>query len=218
MDGQFGTPSFIPKKPLATRSGSTINFGGLFLFVSILVFVLSLGGYGAVYFYEKKLDVDIKLANEDLMKKKEEKKVTDQDVRNLFNFNNKIKIAKDLLYILDNSDTTQHTTLVPLLNILRESTLKTVRFKDFKYSNVDNNKVEIRMSGEAKGYASIALQAKAFENATFEGVKGASIGLRDVVFTDLNLGANRLVVFNVTAGVDPELVSYANMIKNPPQR
>lgn len=208
MDGQFETPSFIPKKPLATRSGSVLSFGGLFMFISVLIFVLSVGGYAGLYLYEKNVKLSIDRLNKMLEDKLKEQAVTEQDVHNLFNFNNKIKIAKDLLYLdrANNSgDVTQHTTLIPLLGFLKENTLKTVRFKDFKYSNIDNNKIEIRMSGEAKGYPSIAFQAEAFD------VIGK---LSNVVFTDLNLGPNNLVVFNMTASVDPSLVSYAEMVKN----
>ena len=206
MDGQFATPSFIPKKPLVTRSGSTVNFGGLFLFLSIAIFILSIGGYGAVYFY----DVTIKnsIVSLDTQIAKQKTIVTPDDVNNLFNFDQRVRTAKDLLYLdtLNNpSDTTQHITLIPLLGLLGQSTLKTVRFSDFKYSDIDNKKIEIRMSGEAMGYPSIALQATAFE-ATKE--------FQNIVFSDLNLGANQRVTFNLVMNVKPELVSYANMLKS----
>ncbi|MBI5140313.1 MAG: hypothetical protein HZA94_02610 [Candidatus Vogelbacteria bacterium] len=208
MDGQFGTPSFIPKKPLATRTGSNVNFGGFFMFISVLIFILSVGGYGGLYFYERSIKTSAETLNKTLKDKLKEQAVTEQDVHNLFNFNNKIKIAKDLLYLdkANNSgDTTQHTTLLPLFKFLKDNTLKTVRFNDFKYSNIDNSKIDIRMSGEAKGYPSVAFQAEAFD------VIGK---LSNVVFTDLNLGPNNLVVFNMMATVDPSLVSYADTVKN----
>ncbi|MEK7066477.1 MAG: hypothetical protein AAB965_02840 [Patescibacteria group bacterium] len=205
MDGQFGAPSFIPKKPLATRSGSAISFGGLFLFVSILVFILSVGGYIGLYFYAQSIEKTIETSRVAVQKKLADKAVTEKDVNNLFNFNNKIKIAKDLLYIGAPGDTTQHTTLTPFFNFLREATLKTVRFKDFKFTNMDNSRIEIRMSGEAKGYPSVAFQAEAFD------VVGK---LSNVVFTDLNQGPNNLVIFNMSATVDPSMISYAKLVKS----
>jgi hypothetical protein len=104
--------------------------------------------------------------------------------------------------------------MIPLLELISQKTLKSVRFKDFKYTNVDNAKIEIKMAGEAKGvpgtanYAAVAQQAREFSD---------SGDFKNVIVSDLNLGQNNNVVFNLTAEVKPELVSYTERLLNEAQ-
>ncbi|MBI3632523.1 MAG: hypothetical protein HY225_03680 [Candidatus Vogelbacteria bacterium] len=213
MEGvDIGTTSFIPKKSLAPRSGFTTNLPGIFLFLSIALLIFSIGGYFVAVLREKSILQDTE--NLKVILKQAQDQFQPGQVVNMARFDSKLKIAKDLIYLSHdprNPDTTMHVTLQPLFDLLSQKTLKSVRFRDFKYTNADNQKIEIRMSGEAKSigsvanYAAVAQQARVFSD---------SGELMDVIVSDLNLGTNNNVVFNLTATVKPELVSYSEFILN----
>jgi hypothetical protein len=63
------------------------------------------------------------------------------------------------------------------------------------------------MSGIARDYKSIALQADVFN--TNEGRM-----FKDVVFSNITKDKNNYVTFNVEFNVDPKLLSYGNSITN----
>ncbi|MBI3632664.1 MAG: hypothetical protein HY226_00050 [Candidatus Vogelbacteria bacterium] len=211
MDGiDIGTTSFIPKKPLVQRTAFGVNVSGVFLFLSIALLIISIGGYAYAVLREKSVLADTE--NLKIILKAAQDQFQPGQVVNMARFDTKIKIAKDLLYLSHdprNPDTTMHSTLLPLLDLLSKNTLKSVRFRDFKFTNVDNQKIQIRMSGEARSagsvanYAAVAQQARTFSD-TGE--------LINVIVSDLNLGANNNVVFNLAADVKPELISYTDSL------
>ena len=213
MDGvDLGTTSFIPKKPLTQRTGFGVDLSGVFLFISIAILMVSVGGYAYAALREKSVLKD----TEDLkiILKAAQDQFQPGQVVNMTRFDSKMKIAKDLLYLSHdprNPDSTMHSTLLPLFDLLSKKTLKSVRFRDFKFTNVSNQKIEIRMSGEAKSVGSIANYAAVAQQARVFSDTGDLI---NVIVSDLNLGANNNVVFNLTAGVKPELISYTDMILN----
>jgi len=220
MDGnqnQIGTTSFIPKKPLITRGGFGLsrqagaNASRIFLFLSVVIFFVSLGAYFVALRQESTKTKDV--ANLKTILERAQAQFEPDQILNMTRFDMKINAAKDLIYFnksLGVIDTTEHITLRPLFKLLADKTLKSVRFKDFRYSNIDNQKIEIKMSGEAKGvfgnanYAAVAQQAREFSDTRV---------LTNVIISDLNLGPNNNVTFSLTASIKPELVSYAESFK-----
>lgn len=205
------TTSFIPKKPLVVRSDFSASFGGIFMAISIVLFIASVGGYFLASYQKRTKAEDIKFLTDNLQQAQAQ--FQPNQVLNMTRFDTKLRVAEDLLYLNKDagfSDTTMHITLQPLFRILSEKTLKSVRFKDFKYTNVDNQKIEIKMSGEAKGgvnianYAAVAQQAREFADTR---------DLVNVIVSDLNLGQNNNVIFNLSAAVRPELISYTESLK-----
>lgn len=91
-----------------------------------------------------------------------------------------------------------HKILSPLLEFLEDSTPLDVRFRDFSYSSVDGN-LEIRLKGEARSYAVLALQADIFSR---------SDNFKNPIFSDLTLNDRGEVLFSFQATVDPRLLSY----------
>lgn len=209
------TPSFIPKKPMVPKGELSLNVSGIFLFLSVLGLIVSVGGYFiARYQLTSKKEEVVNLDN--ILKKARDQFEPDQVV-NMTRFDTKIKVANDLLYFTKSQgipDSTAHVTLQPLFKLISDKTLKSVRFKDFKYSNVDNQKIEIKMSGEARSsgvsanYPAVAQQAREFADTRV---------LANVIVSDLNLGNNNNVTFNLSASVLPEFVSYTEQIKNAEQ-
>jgi hypothetical protein len=205
------TTSFIPKKPLVVRSDFSASFGGIFMAISVILFIASVSGYFIASYQKKTKADDIKFLTDNLQKAQAQ--FQPNQVLNMTRFDTKLQVAQDLLYLNKNAgfaDTTMHITLQPLFKILSDKTLTLVRFKDFKYTNVDNQKIEIKMSGEAKGrgnianYAAVAQQAREFADTR---------SLANVIVSDLNLGSNNNVIFNLSASVKPELISYTESLK-----
>ena len=215
MDGSpIQTTSFIPKKPLVSRGGLSANISGILWFFSIVILIFSVAGY----FIELRLETVNKEELAQLKKnlKKARDKFDLEEIKNMTRFDAKLTIADDLLYLRKDPrypDTMAHITLQPLFELLTAKTLKSVRFKDFKYSNVDNQKIEIRMSGEAKSIGSIANYSTVAEQARkFSETRQLS----NVIVSDLNLGANNNVVFNLSASIDPEFISYTKYLESKP--
>ncbi len=203
------TTSFIPKKPLTTRSNFDASFPGIFLFLSVVMLISSVSGYFWAGYQEKSKLKEIEKLKIEL--KKAQDQFQPNQVINMTRFDTKLKVAQDLLYLnKGSSDTTMHITLQPLFKLLSAKTLKSVRFRDFKYTNVDNQKIDIKMSGEARGtanianYAAVAQQAREFSDTRV---------LMNVIVSDLNLGSNNNVTFNLNASVKPELLSYSESLR-----
>ncbi len=211
MEQAFGTTSFIPKKTLTPRRDLSVSGSGVLVFVSILILIASAVWYFVALNQESSKTKDINTLQSQLQEA--EQQFPQDRVVKMVRFDTKLKVAKDLLYLntaQGSLDTTEHITLLPLFKLLSDHTLKSVRFKDFKYSNPDNQKIQIKMRGEASGtgnvanYAAIAQQAKEFSDTN---------QFTNVIVSDLNLGSSNNVIFNITASVRPELVSYSESLK-----
>ncbi|MEX2052556.1 MAG: hypothetical protein WD991_02600, partial [Candidatus Paceibacterota bacterium] len=102
----------------------------------------------------------------------------------------------------------KHIVVSPLFAILGDITMKTVRYTEFSYElGTDKDaKIIVKMSGEAVGYKSIALQSDLFTKEK---------RLIDPVFSNLELDNNGNVIFELEFSVAPELVNYKEMLKNP---
>jgi hypothetical protein len=97
----------------------------------------------------------------------------------------------------------QHVVISPIFKTLQELTLKTLRYTKFGYE-LTNNKVVVKMSGQASSYRSIALQADLFTKDK---------NLIDPVFSNLSLSEKGDVLFDLEFSVDPTFVNYKQMKK-----
>ena len=189
-------PSFIPKKPLvAPTVKREAGWSGVLMLAAVLVFITAGIGWGGVYFYKASLQSGIESIKKDLGRAKEAYSDQIATINAMVNLDSKLKIVRQLL--------NAHSTLEPLFKLLNDSTIKSLRYKDFSYLNVDNSKIDIKASGEAKSYSSIALEAQELADTK---------GLRDIIFSDLNPGITGNVVFKMTASVDKDLLNYKEML------
>ena len=101
----------------------------------------------------------------------------------------------------------KHITLLPLLDYLERTTLPSIRFRSFKYSHSNANAVDLKMTGQAQNYKSVALQSEQFT------APGSVHNFSNLVFSDLNLDTDGSVNFNFSASVDASLLSYRNSAK-----
>ena len=116
-------------------------------------------------------------------------------IRELTRLDNRIISSQELI--------AQHKILSPLFEFLEISTPKTVRFSDFRYSMTPQG-LELSMTGEARGYAALALQSDIFNKSQY---------FKDSIFSNLKLNTKGDVIFSFRAVVDPSLVSYQREVE-----
>ncbi len=153
MPPQNFQSSFIPKKslseehPVEEESHFTI-----ISFIGILIFIVSLALAGGAYFYKNSL-----------INQLAEKQSQLSSARNALEptliADSKI-LAKRLSAV--NKVLGNHIVVSPIFEALQINTLKTIQFTSFDYSISSasaQDPVSIKMSGRARDYASIALEA-----------------------------------------------------------
>jgi hypothetical protein len=187
MDPQPPT-SFIPKKPLVgeARSGG----GGLLMLLAILIFVISLVAAGGAFAYGKYLDSA--LADKDASLKKAEGAFDTASIIDLSRLDIRLGQARDLL--------DSHVAPSGLFTFLSATTLERVQFTSMTLDVGADGSAKLLLQGVADSFSSLALQSDQFSAAKV---------LRDVVFSGISTDPSGRVVFSVSAGVDPSLLSYA---------
>ena len=195
MDGTSQT-SFIPKKPLAptTPSGYERRSVGIIMLVSIIIFIGAIALTGGVLIYKRVLNSQIVGAKATL---EHDRQVFEPaTILELQRLDKRIETSKKLIKT--------HVATSLLFDILSRETLKTVRFTGLTITtSAESGKVALTLDGQAKSYASVALQSDAFSN---------SKDIREPVFTDLNLDQLGNIGFRVTAAVETADLLYEKLL------
>ena len=204
MDPKFQT-SFIPKKPMVETA--TYRSGiSLFLLLSIIVFLVTLGIAAWVYIEKQSLISNIRSEQEII---KHNKSSFDSDtIESIVALNSRIKVAQTLL---DN-----HVSITPIFSFLQDRTLKNVRFKNFTFSNdtksgTGENGVGISLSGVAGSWETLASEADEFGKPEWKKI------IREPKVSSFNLNSDGSVSFNFSALVNPEYISYVSAKSNSQQ-
>lgn len=192
MENSFQT-SFIPKKPITTSMPSKQPKS---LFAVLGVILLVFMGIASVGLF---------LYKNYLIKQKEVLSVSLEKVRDTFE---KDTISELELYDKRASAAKQvlngHIVLSPMFTLLGSLTIPTIQYTKFEHETTDKG-FFVKISGLAKDYRSIALQADVF-NTT----RGRSF--KNVVFSNLTKDKSNLVGFDLEFIVDPSLLSYEKNI------
>ncbi len=192
--------SFIPKKPLTSYGGGEkTGIMGIINFIAIIIFVIALSVYGGGYAYKTFLKGQIASVSEQIEKVKKDLENKDTLMKEMIRFDTKLITARELL--------DKHISLRRVFEVLEQDTMQNLRYNDFNYTNKNNEKIELKMSGEASGYSTIAWQAQKF----YESKKTGDRDFTDVVFSGLNPGVTGSVVFQMVATVRPDLILYSNL-------
>lgn len=191
MEPKFQS-SFIPKGPLATtgivsRTSSQSDRSVLGT-LAVLVFVLSILTSAGAFGYEWYLRKDISKMSQDLITA--ESALDKETINKISALDGRIVSTKSLL--------NSHIVLSPLFTFIEDSTLKTVRYTQFRYSSSPSG-LKLSMQGEARGYSTLALQAQIFNSSKY---------MKDVVFGDLSLDEKGNVNFSLKANLDPSITAF----------
>ena len=194
MEQDFQT-SFIPKKPMieeravATRPVSFLTIISVFIFFTVAL------ASGGLYFYKGiaaknivKMENDLNLAKNRF----EHSKITQLQV-----LDKRLRASSLIL--------SKHIAVSPIFEALQLITLKTIRYTKFSYDfgTDKDTRVMVKMSGQAIGYRSIALQSDLFAKNKY---------LVDPVFSNLSLDDKGNVLFDLEFSVDPTFIDYKQML------
>ncbi len=190
MEQNFQT-SFIPKKPLIKEDAVSSRPVSIFLVISLFILFAVLLATGGLYFYRGILNKSIAEMENTLALARnrfEPSKIAELQV-----LDKRLRASSEVL--------SKHITVTPIFSALEQLTMKTVRFTKFSYVlNTDKNiAIDIKMSGQAIGYRSIALQSDLFAQ---------NKNLIDPVFSNLTLDQSGNVLFDLEFSVDPSFVNY----------
>lgn len=198
MDKEFQT-SFVPKKPIIEKAAvahSGGGFSGAFNLIALVIFIASILAAGATYFYRGSLVdrvAEYKVSLERARGAFEPALITELQV-----LDKRMRAATEIL--------NNHVVVSPIFALIGEITLPTVRYSDFSYEFNEENKnlVDVIMTGEAKGYNYIALQADLFGDDKF---------IKNPIFSDFTLDQGGNVDFALTFSVDKSLVLYESFLE-----
>jgi hypothetical protein len=197
MENSFQT-SFIPKKPI-NSSVSSKEPMSLFSIISIFLLIIAILASGGLFFYKTYLTKQKETLSESLATVRDsfEKNTIDE----LGLFNKRTDTAKQIL--------TNHVVLSPLFSLIGDITIPSIQYTSFNQQTNEKGFV-VNMTGVARDYRSIALQADMFNTA-----KGSLF--KNVIFSNLTKDKNNKVIFNLEFNVDSSILSYEknNLIEQP---
>jgi hypothetical protein len=182
----------------------------ILLTVSVALFILSLGGAGFAFAWEKVLDSQQNKYKDDLAA--DQNQFNTSLISTLTAANEKINLAKDLIQ--------NHLAASEIFNIIGQLTITSVQWKSFTFSapavsgssagranSGTNNDITVSMQGEADSYYSVAYQSDVFgQSSEF----GSNNVIKNPVLSNLSVGSDGKVGFSFTASVDPSELSYVS--------
>jgi len=196
MENSFQT-SFIPKKPGIAGNTTSVKTKTTSISMTVSIFILVVIVFSTVGLFLYK--------NYYLLKTKESLSTSLFKIRDSFDkntiteletYDKHTTVAKQLLE--------GHIVLSPLFDLINELTLTSIQYIKFDHQTT-GNVFSVKMSGIAKDYKSIALQADVFNTK-----KG--LMFKDVIFSNLTKDKNNYVTFDIEFNVDPALLSFSNNI------
>jgi hypothetical protein len=194
----FGTQqntTFIPKQPLAPITPSayrrhTISIATL---VSVTVFAAAIILAGGVFAYKAYLGSA--LADKKASLQKASSAFEPSLIEELKRLDKRIEHSKAVL--------ANHVALSSFFDLLQSATIQNVQFKSLNLTTIEDGKITISLNGIARSYGSVALQSDSFNKAK---------GLKNPVFSQLNLDPAGNVSFAINALLDPSVFTYSNLV------
>lgn len=167
----------------------------LFALIATVIFVTTLAAGGAAFFYKNLLAKQIEADKASLERARGafDPELINQIVR----FDTRIETAKKLLQ--------SHVSVGPLFQFIADITLPSVRFNNFEFTYLSPEEVQVSMTGQARNYASVALQSD---------VLNEQKNLTEVTIGDMDLGNAGDISFSVSAKVSPELLRYSSTLSD----
>lgn len=185
--------SFIPKQYLAQNSQATSSAHvGIFLIISLLVFLATIALGVGVFLYTEKLGAQLNDLNAQIAQKSTAFDLP--QIEEIKRFEIRLNTAQSILR--------NHIAFSHYFKILEDLTIPTIFFERLDYSLKDGL-INVELVGEADGFSSVALQSDAFM---------AEKSFSSVTFSDFDLKPFGAVGFKVSMLVNPRFISYQNSI------
>lgn len=194
----FQPSSFIPKDEAApARSRRRTRHVDAVKAIAITIFVVSLLLSVGVFFYHRYVLADIEQKQQQLAQARDA--FDTELIEELARLDRRLDTAGELL--------DRHIVLTPLFSELGRTTLRSVRFTDFSFSD-SGGRLNVELSGVALDYAGLALQSDMF---------GQSDMIKNPIFSGFEVDESGDIGFNVTFSVDEEMLRYVNNIQQAQQ-
>ncbi len=182
----------IEKRVTATRPV------GFLVAISVLILFTVLLSTAGLYFYKGVLAK--KITNQQDQLNKNKNRLEPSKIAELQTLDKRLKASSEIL--------SNHIAISPIFQALSDITMKTVRYTKFSYDtatekNAKDPKVNIKMSGVAVGYRSVALQSDLFAK---------NKNLINPIFSNLTLDNSGNVLFDLEFSVDPSFVNYKQIV------
>lgn len=189
MEQNFQT-SFIPKKPIVSERAIAPRPVSALTVVALLVLFTALLATGGLYSWRELTGKKIVTMQENLglaQNRFEPSKISELQL-----LDKRLRASSEIL--------SGHVAITPIFEALEKITMKTVRFTTFSYAYAEDKlPIVVKMSGEAVGYRSVALQSDLFaQNKNFI----------DPVFSNLVLDQSGNVLFDLEFSLDPAFLNY----------
>lgn len=222
MDEKFKS-SFIPKQPLVGQESGSPRYNnrrrressGLFVSLSVLVFVISILIFGGVWGYT--LFVEREIEDMEVQLEEQRQQFQPAEIAEYKRFDDRLNVAASIL--------NDHVALSEIFSLLEEITLPSVSYTSFNFSKdaiaatqteVEGEIVEtpaserlsVVIEGEARTFEDIALQAEEFKKNQF---------IRNSNFSTFQLNDTGMIGFTINATLDPSLVGYVAAINRVPE-
>lgn len=180
--------SFIPKGPETSQAFQKRKTSVLgILVVTLFVGVLLLSG--GLIFYKNMINTDIENIKSELAVAGSsiDKETIDQMVK----YSQKLDVVKSIVL--------KHQVASGFMKSLASSTVSTVSFSEFYYNGTNAGGLSVRMRGKTNSYGGVALQEDVFLKNKY---------WKSVNFSNLTLGEDGAVSFELEVLVDPEIAIY----------
>ncbi len=196
MNGGSPQISFIPKSPLGEedifiarpRPRSVLGF------LAALLFLVSVGAYIGLYFYDDFLSRNIQKKTGEIDTAQRALK-SSPEINKAKVFNARADLARTLLQ--------KHIVVSPLFDFLSQNTLKSILYKDFSFKD-EGGSLSLSLKGEAPSYASLAYQSDVFRAS--KDILGFSVD-------NIELTKEGIVSFDFTMAFDRAFLSYEKSTK-----
>lgn len=202
MDPKFQT-SFIPKKPIiaeqrvSKRGGTT----SIFMFVCMVIFLVSLTGAGFSVFLKSTLKKSQENYIVQLKSKESEYRL--ETIEKLSKASTKINLTNNLLK--------SHIAVSEIFSIISALTIENVRFSSFEFSapTTGEEGIKISMKGMGNSFGAIAFQSDVFGESKEYGTQKV---IKNPVLSDLTLESNGNVGFTFSALLVPSDIIYEKVL------
>lgn len=159
---------------------------GILTFVAFVFFAVVALVYGGIYFYKGSLKASLTGLTRELAEL--EKKFDPQEIQKIAEVDDALLVAKDFL--------SKHVHTSRVLELIEKSTLKKIRYTDFKFSTDGRS---LALKGRADGYVTLNDQINHF--GTVPEVKG-------IKFSSVAVDADGFVGFSLDLFLDDNILRF----------
>lgn len=215
MEQKFQT-SFIPKKQNLSQVSGVISNGtvkkaksttteSIFMFVAVIIFVISVAGIAGAYFWKSYLTSTNELFKKELATREGQFQI--ETIEKLKAINFQIDSAKKILK--------SHIAVSRVFDIVQKLAVDNVRFTsmDFKGGSVDSGDITLNIKGYGKDLPSIAFQSDILGQLSDYGLGKV---IKSPILSNPTTNANGTVSFELSARIDANALSYEKSVNDDP--